>query len=65
MSDLTVSPVTWTQIAFQKVENLRTGAFGEVERVVVQGQETTLYEAKNGSVHIVTTQVGQKVNVLV
>lgn len=65
MSDLTVSPVTWTQIAFQKVENLRTGAFGEVERVVVQVQETTLYEAKNGSVDIVTTQVGQKVNVLV
>ena len=65
MSDLTVSPVTWTQIAFQKVENLRTGAFGDVERVVVQVQETTLYEAKNGSVDIVTTQVGQKVNVLV
>jgi hypothetical protein len=65
MSDLTVSPVTWTQIAFQKVENLRTGASGEVERVVVQVQETTLYEAKNGSVDIVTTQVGQKVNVLV
>ena len=65
MSDLTVSPVTWTQIAFQKVENLRTGASGEVERVVVQVQETTLYEAKNGSVDIITTQVGQKVNVLV
>ena len=65
MSDLTVSPVTWTQIAFQKVENLRTGASSEVERVVVQVQETTLYEAKNGSVDIVTTQVGQKVNVLV
>jgi len=65
MSDLTVSPVTWTQIAFQKVENLRTGASGEVERVVVQVQETTLYEAKNGSVDIVTAQVGQKVNVLV
>jgi len=31
----------------------------------VQVQETTLYEAKNGSVDIVTTQVGQKVNVLV
>ena len=65
MSDLTVSPVTWTQIAVQKVENLRTGASGEVERVVVQVQETTLYEAKNGSVNIVTTQTGQKVNVLV
>ena len=65
MRDRTVSPVTWTQIAFQKVENLRTGASGEVERVVVQVQETTLYEAKNGSVDIVTTQVGQKVNVLV
>ncbi len=65
MSDLTVSPVTWTQIAFQKGENRRTGASGEVERVVVQVQETTLYEAKNGSVDIVTTQVGQKVNVLV
>jgi len=65
MSDLTVSPVTWTQIAVQKVENLRTGASGEVERVVGQVTETTLYEAKNGSVDIVTTQTGQKVNVLV
>ena len=65
MSDLTVSPVTWRQIAFQKVENLRTGASGEVERVVAQVAETTLYEAKNGSVSIVTTQTGQKVNVFV
>ena len=65
MSDLTVSPVSWKQIAVQKVENLRTGASGEVERVVAQVTETTLYAAKNGSVDIVTTQTGQKVNVLV
>jgi len=65
VSDLTVSPVTWKQIAFQKVENLRTGASGEPERVVAQVMQTTLYEAKNGSVDIVTTQTGQKVNVLV
>lgn len=65
MSDLTVSPVSWKQIAVQKVENLRTGASGEVERVVAQVTETTLYEAKNGSVDIVTTQTGHKVNVLV
>ena len=65
VSDLTVNPVTWKQIAFQKVENLRTGASGEVERVVAQVTETTLYEAKNGSVDVVTTQTGQKVNVLV
>jgi len=57
--------VTWKQIAFQKVENLRTGASGEPERVVAQVMQTTLYEAKNGSVDIVTTQTGQKVNVLV
>ena len=65
MSDLTVSPVSWKQIAVQKVENLRTGASGEVERVVAQVMQTTLYEAKNGSVDIVTTQTGHKVNVLV
>ena len=65
MSDLTVSPVTWTQIAVQKVENLRTGDSGEPERVVAEVMQTTLYEAKNGSVDVVTTQTGQKVNVLV
>jgi hypothetical protein len=65
MIDLTVSPVTWTQIAVQKVENLRTGASGEVERVVAQVTETTLYTAKNGSVDVVTTQIGHKVNVFV
>ncbi len=63
--EINTNPVTWTQIAFQKVENLRTGASGEVERVVAQVTETTLYAAKNGSVDIVTTQTGQKVNVLV
>lgn len=63
--EINTNPVTWTQIAVQKVENLRTGASGEVERVVAQVTETTLYEAKNGSVDIVTTQTGQKVNVLV
>ena len=65
VSDLTVSPVTWRQIAFHKVENLRTGASGEVERVVAQVMQTTLYAAKNGSVDVVTKQTGQKVNVLV
>ena len=63
--EINTNPVTWTQIAFQKVENLRTGASGEPERVVVEVMQTTLYEAKNGSVDIVTTQTGQKVNVLV
>lgn len=65
MSDLTVNPVTWKQIAFQKVENLRTGASGEPERVVAEVMQTTLYEAKNGSVDIVTTQTGHKVNTFV
>jgi len=65
MSDMSVNPVTWKQIAVQKVENLRTGASGEQERVAVEATKTTLYEAKNGSVEIVTTQTGNKVNVFV
>lgn len=65
MSDLTVSPVTWKQVAFQKVQNLRTGASGEPHRVVAEVMQTTLYAAKNGSVEIVSIQTGQKVNVLV
>ena len=64
MSDLTVSPVSWKQIAVQKVENLRTGASGELERVVAQVTQTSLYEANNGSVSIVTTQTGHKINIL-
>jgi hypothetical protein len=63
--EINTNPVTWTQIAFQKVENLRTGASGEVERVVAQVTETTLYTAKNGSVDVVTTQTGHKVNIFV
>ena len=65
MSDMSVNPVTWKQIAVQKVENLRTGASGEQERVAVEATKTTLYEAKNGSVEVKSVDNVRSVNITV
>lgn len=57
--------VSWKQVAVQKQERLATGATGVPVKEMVVAVQTSVYEAKNGSVEIKSVDNVRRVNITV
>ena len=57
--------VSWKQVAVQKQERLATGASGVPGKEMVVAVQTTLYEAKNGSVEVKSVDVSRRLDIRV